>query len=295
MKPTKRYKWILGLLVIFGVGLSLKYFREYNLQKKSEVEVGLGTVVRTDLVRRVMISGQISPKRTTGIAPPFAGYVHKLYVKVGDSVRAGDPLISVSQLPNGGGQSVFPIPAPFSGKIVIIANNEGEQVDPSGQNQKNRGGMLRIDDVSAFFVDADVAEIDYPNIKIGLSALVALTSSPQNKYKGQITSIAAAPRGTDGWDRNRVEYPIRINIESPDKSMISGMSAIVEVITSERKDALVVKHQFVTHKNNKYMVQRADGKESEIKIGLQTEEYFEVLSGLAEGDRVRLADFSAPL
>ena len=296
MKPLRKFKWIMAVVALCVAGAAgSKWFSHIKQNEKSTGDARLGVVERTDLVRRVLISGQISPRRTTGIAPPFIGYVHKLFVKVGDMVRAGDPLVSVSQLPHSNGESVFPIPAPFAGKIVFIGKNEGEQVDPNGGNPQSRGGMLRIDDVSSFFVDAEVPEIDYPNIKTGQSALIALTSSPQHKFKGEIASIAAAPRSTESWDRNRVEFPVRISISNPDPSMVSGMSAIVEVITSERKGVLALKHQFVTGKDGKYLVHRSDGKEAFIEVGLQNEEYFEVISGLAEGERVRLTDFSTQM
>ena len=292
---SRKFKWMLGILSLLVMAFGIHRLSDVEESKTTEQDSRAGVVERIDLVQKVLLTGQIVPKKSTWIAPPFSGYVHKLNVKVGDAVRAGDPLVSVSQLPLSNGAGVFPIPAPFSGKVVSISKNEGEYVDGSTSLGEGRNGMLRLDDVSAFFVESDVPEIDYIRIKKDLSATVSLTASPQQKYHARIVSLAAAPRQTDNWDRNRVEYPVRIAIDNPDASMTSGMTATVEVITNERKNALALKNQFISRRNDKYFVKDMTGRDLPVQVGLQNEEYFEITSGLAEGDRVKPVDFSVTM
>ena len=77
------------------------------------------------------ISGVLWPKKRLDIKPPFNGYIEKIFVKIGDKVKAGTPLITFS--PSlGKGETNFPVRSAFDGVVSQIIKTEGEYVTESG-------------------------------------------------------------------------------------------------------------------------------------------------------------------
>src|SRR5688572_22753881 len=51
-------------------------------------------VERGDLYQRVTVAGTVEPNKSAPITTPFTGYVQKLFVKVGQKVKANDPIVT---------------------------------------------------------------------------------------------------------------------------------------------------------------------------------------------------------
>ncbi|MCX6125608.1 MAG: efflux RND transporter periplasmic adaptor subunit, partial [Proteobacteria bacterium] len=203
MKRIWPFRWVLAVVVTLTL-TAWWYFPQKSSTASSQ---GQMTVKRGDILQRVLISGAIAAKRTTGIAPPYEGYIKQLYVDVGDDVKIGQPLVTISQLAHSKNEELYPILAPFSGKVVQIQKTEGEYLEKFASGQ-GKSAILRIDDLSEMFVQADVPEIDLGKLKIGQAAVIRATAVTGRTYKGEIISISRAPKGGDGWDRNRIEYPV---------------------------------------------------------------------------------------
>src|SRR3954463_9772173 len=81
--------------------------------KKVDQPQNLGTVTKGDVVQRVTVAGAVWPNKRSIITAPFNGYVQKLYVKLGQTVKEGDPLFSLSQSLENPEQN-HPVRAPFA-------------------------------------------------------------------------------------------------------------------------------------------------------------------------------------
>ena len=285
---TWDYKRRVIVLVALAVAACTK--TDAAIQKKAPPTFNkdIGTVRRQDLVQQVTIAGTIVSNRETTITAPYPGYVRKLYVKIGDPVKSGDPIVSIAQTLNEQG-SIFPLRAPFPGTVVQVQKKEGEYVK---QNEQE-GMIVRIDDLTKLFVNTNVPELDMVKIKTGQETLIKATALPGKTFQGVIRDISLAAK-TEQFKRSSEDsgvFPAKIEILGSTESLKPGMSAVVDVITSKRENALALGHEFVKRKNQKYFVKLADGTEKEIQVGIQTDIHFEVLSGLSEGDQVRTLDF----
>lgn len=266
---------------------SVFYYKESKKLGSAAENSRFETVKRLDLIQRVTIAGNVIPSKKTIVTAPFNGYVKKMYVKVGQKVKAGDPIVSVVQSLQST-DPVFPLRSPLSGTVVSVPKQEGEFVKQDDPNDF----ILRIDDLDELFVISNVPEIDMIKIEAGLEAIVKASAILDKQYKGEVVSISLASKNQDEWRGNsKVEYPTKIKITNADEDIKSGMSAIVDIVTMKKESVLVLPHEFVFKENNKYFVFNKSSEKKEISIGIQNEAFFEVLKGISEGDQVRQVDF----
>lgn len=249
---------------------------------------GQGVVERGDLLQRVTIAGVIAPTKKTIITAPYNGYVKKLYVRVGDAVKTGDPIVAV--VPSlQSGDSVFPLRAPLNGTVVQVEKSEGEFAKENDPKEF----ILRIDDTSRLFILANAPEIDRLKVKTGQEAVIKASAVLNRTYKGVIRELSLAAREKDQWSRSQVvEFPIRIELVERDELLMPGMSVVIDVITAKKEKVLMLRHEFIRREGESYYVILGSGQRREIKVGMQNEEGFEIVEGLKEGETVKPVDFS---
>ncbi|MCX6119916.1 MAG: efflux RND transporter periplasmic adaptor subunit [Proteobacteria bacterium] len=280
------------LLVILGIVISVGLYVRSQSSGETKKGLAMGTISRADLIQRVTFSGGIVAARTTIIQAPYDGYIQKIFVNVGDNVASGQPIISMSQTAtNEHSAEIFPLRAPFAGTVTQINKTVGQFVSKNF-SENNDSTLLRIDDMTRLMVKSDVPEIDYPKLKVGQSVIVKATSVPSKTYRGVIRTVAKASRQAVRWERNKVEFEVTVVIEDADQNLAPGMSALIDVITNEVKDAVVVRHEFLQQKGDTYFVTLENGNKVDIEVGIQNDEFFQVIKGVSEGQKVMPIDFA---
>ncbi len=273
------------IAIVFTLG---GYFLFNQTSLDSKNKLGIGTVARKDIVQRVTIAGTVTPLRKSIIIAPYNGYVKKLFVKVGDHVKAGDPLVSVVQSIQAS-DVAFPLRSPLNGVVVQIEKSEGEYVKEGDLKEF----ILRIDDASKLYVVANAPEIDRVKIKSGQETVIKASAILNRKYQGILRELSLAAREKEHWGRSQVvDFPVRIEIMDADEMLRSGMSVVLDVITAKKEKVLTLRHEFIRRDNEQYFVILSSGKRQDIQVGLQNEEGFEIISGLFEGDKIKQIDFA---
>jgi multidrug efflux pump subunit AcrA (membrane-fusion protein) len=257
----------------------------HSSPKKNE---RLMTVKRSDVAQRVTISGIITPLRQIGISSSYAGYIQKLYVKMGQKVKKGDPVVSITESLDSK-ETVYPIRAPYDGTVVAIKQMEGE---PARQGD-NDNFIVRIDDLSKFFVESEVPEINIPVVKVGQQASIRVIPISDKMYKGIVKLVALAPpRQNYSFDSESSAYPIKIEIINPDDKLIPGMSAVADIMIAQKKGILVLPREFVGQNGgNLPYVLLKNGDKRKVVLGTQSAEGIEVTSGLREGEVIEQINY----
>ena len=278
-----KYFWLVILIMAGGAFA-------FTRTSSKNVASSIGTVSRGELIQRVTIAGSVIPNRKTVISAPYNGYVRKLFVKTGDKVQAGDPIVSLAQSLRGGADDVYPLRAPFSGTVVQVLRTEGEYVEQTG-SQAGGNSLVRIDDLTRIFVEAGSPEIEVGKLKVGQDVIIKASAVLSRNYKGKIEHISLAAREQKDWDKARVEFAVLIEVSDSDEQIKPGMSVVVDIITRKLTDVLTLQHEFVQKDGEKYFIITENGARKDIQVGIQNEEVFEIKKGLNAGEKIKQTDF----
>ncbi len=167
--------------------------------------------------------------------------------------------------------------APIGGHIIVRNVTQGEMIE-AGTN------LLDIADLSRVWVLADIYEYELPFIHLGQSATMTLSYLPNRTFEGQVTLIYPTVSEATRTVKVRLEFP-----NNPDFTLRPEMYAQVE-LRSELGEKLVVPESAVisTGTRDIAFVDRGNGyfEPRELKLGVRLPDGFEVIDGLAEGERI---------
>lgn len=275
-------------LSVFSAGILL--LLSLGCTKKPVTDKKYGVISRQDIVQKISIDGTVRGLRQTDVQAGYSGYVGKIYVNVGDKVKEGQQLVRITQTIDQPLTEVYPIRAPFAGTITQILKREGEYLAASGDS---KAGVMILSDLTEFWVDATVPEVDIAKIAIGHEAVIRANALPGKTYPGKVERLSLSPKASqDRWDRGRVEYPTEIRITGPDENLRAGMSVVVDVISARSDKVLSARHEFVHKDKDGFFVIDDKGTRHPVVLGISNEEVVEISSGAAEGMEIEMMDFS---
>lgn len=240
-------------------------------------------VERGDVEVTVTLSGAVKPFRSTVLAAPYTGYLRKLYVKVGDRVKQGDPLIGFSaNLSNQ--EQIFPIRAAYPGLISQVLKLDGDYISSTGTDSK----ILKLEDTSSLYIESEVPEADIAKIKQQQKAVIRINALPEQTFEGDIVQIFLSARDTENsWERKGGTFPVRIKIKNPTDELKTGLSAIVEIVVNSRPNVLRLPQEYVLREHGKsYVVLAKNNQRQEVELGLRSDFHVEIIKGLNEGEEV---------
>ncbi len=168
-----------------------------------------------------------------------------------------------------------PIIAPMDG---IISQQEvalGEMVDPGKE-------AFRITDLTTVALAADIPDVDLPKLTIGMPVKARISGYPGQIFPGKINYISTY------IDPDTRTAPVRARLVNPDLKLRANLFADTEILLPPHT-VLACPKESVQKKEGREVVYVADGGryiEQPIHVGIDSEKYYEVISGLKEGDRV---------
>lgn len=153
------------------------------------------------------------------------------------------------------------------------------------QNTKENDQSLLISSVDSAhtWVYATIYEYELEWVKLGQEAVVAATAYPGKEFKGEIVAIDPV------FDAMTRSVRARIKVENPQGALKPDMYVDVRLQSDLGAHLAVAKEAIMDSGLRKIVFLSLDAgrlKPVEIKTGLSTEEYVQVLEGLKEGDKV---------
>jgi HlyD family secretion protein len=209
------------------------------------------------------------------------------------------------------------IVAPMSGRVTRLNVEQGETAVP-GTFNKDAATLLTISDMGVLETKVKVDETDVARISIGDSAQVQIDAFPDTTFTGKVVEISnssvKAATATSSNDQ-AVDYEVTIQLLNAPLDTRPDFSATAKVITDSRTKVLSIPIIALTVREDEALnrgdsavglgkakptkeVGKKDvegvfvvGKDLKVsfrpvKVGIAGDKYFEVLSGLKEGERI---------
>ena len=125
------------------------------------------------------------------------------------------------------------IRSPVSGVVVSRDVDMGQTVAASFQTPQ----LFKIaQDLSKMQIDSSYAEADVGNIRIGQPVEFRVDAFPNRTFRGVVRQVRLNPTTL----QNVVTYDVVVSVNNPDKVLMPGMTAYVNITVAHRDDALLV-------------------------------------------------------
>lgn len=191
------------------------------------------------------------------------------------------------------------ITAPMDGVVVGEPKTVGTM---AVQGNSNPTVIMRIADTSTKQILAKVDETDIGKIQVGQDATFTVDAFTDRTFTAHVSKIAKTDT-SNTWDTNGtsstssssasvIYYYVTLDVDDPDDALKLGMTARVDITTSQKDDALVVPIAALkTNDSGSYVIRvDANGQTEQVPVttGIYSDEYVEILSSLTQGDKVSI-------
>ncbi|AFH48578.1 Membrane-fusion protein [Ignavibacterium album JCM 16511] len=171
--------------------------------------------------------------------------------------------------------------------ITLYAQNSGTVLEKNileGQKIMAGESLLKISNLSTLWLITDIYEYEIPKIKIGSNAIINFTSIPGKTYRGRISFIYPT------LDPQSRTVKVRIDVPNKNNELKPSMFANVVIEGPELKLTPVVPENAVIRsgKMDIVILDLGNGKfkPQQVTLGIYSDGYYQVLSGLSEGNRI---------
>lgn len=171
--------------------------------------------------------------------------------------------------------------APFEGTVMSLRYNPGDSVTPG-----ELGAVLA--DLSNLHIDTTVDELDIAAVKEGQPVEITLDALPNQVLDGVVAQIDLAPAS----DTATTEFPVVVMLASAAGDVRMGMTAALSIQVAHKQDVLLVPNWALRlEPGSTDIFVRVLGpgpavQQVPVELGLRSELFSEVLSGLSAGQVV---------
>jgi RND family efflux transporter MFP subunit len=175
------------------------------------------------------------------------------------------------------------ITAPFAGVITARLADTGALIQGGTSASSGAGPVVRLAEVSKLRLVLPVPESAAAQIHLGDPVKARIQALNQD-FEGKVS------RFSDSLDRQTRTMETEIDFANKDGRLIPGMYAEATLSLAKNANELCVPLEAVARNNNEATAlivnKNNEIEERKIKLGFEGEAYVQVLSGVAEGDRV---------
>ncbi|KUL20645.1 efflux RND transporter periplasmic adaptor subunit [Chlorobium limicola] len=300
-----RSKMVFGgaaVLLVTGV-VAFFLFRGGGPEKQNFTEI---RVEKGYIRSGVSTTGVVEPRNRLKIQSSISGRIEEIHVDEGQLVRKGQVLALLSSTERAAlldaaklqgdkelsyWKNVYretSVIAPINGQVIVRSIEPGQTVTTSDS-------LFVLSD--RLIVKAYVDETDIGRVKIGQNAVIGLDAYPEIKVKGVVEHIYY-----ESHLQNNVNiYYVDVIPETIPDVFRSGMSANIDIIVSEKNNALLLPSSALQSRKGKTVVRQKSLAAKDgviyktVETGMQDDTNIEILHGLRANDVVLVQDTSFAL
>lgn len=170
------------------------------------------------------------------------------------------------------------IQAPFSGKIIKIYVEEGDNIEKTDD-------IIYLIDDTAYEFEVSVSEVDCMEVKVGQEVEVELDILDDKVFTGKVVEVAEYAIA----ESSIVTVLVTIRMDEVSKFFKPGFSASAEIIVGSAENVLLVPVTSLATMGRDSVVLKVEGDKAvptPVKTGISNSYYLEVTEGLKEGDKI---------
>jgi multidrug efflux pump subunit AcrA (membrane-fusion protein) len=305
------------MLSTFTIVLIAAVLFSGKAMRNSIIPVSIVKVSPLTVENFVTCSGRVERISTRNVYAPSAAIVNHVYVKAGDKVTAGQPLMEIKTpsakqtnssdytdyaeayavlLNQYGGQSsssVAPseyesvtqtITAPCSGKITSVSVINQSYVQP--------GYPVAIisDEFDSLQVRLSVNESQIAGIKVGQKAIISGVGFKNTSYSGAVKNISSDAKQITSTTGQETVVEVIVSVDKPGEDIKPGYTAKAKITTSEDANVLIAPYETVrADKDGSEYVFKFNGQRAVKTPVVTSKEFdsgFQVVSGLSQNDQI---------
>lgn len=263
-------KWLVLLILLALIGAYIGLILLPKLKAESTLTYDGYTASIGSISNSMDFSGSISVVNYETLTASGEGTVRQVYVAEEQAVREGDKLIRLST-----GET---LKANFDGHVNVLNVENGDEVS-MGES------LIQIVDFENMQVTFRVDEYDIAKIAVGQSCRVNVTALDTD-FDSTISHINRIPSNSQGTAYYTVtaEFVVTENV-------LPGMQVTVVIPQEEAMDAVILSKSALGFdgSNSAYVYKKAEDGSMvmhPVTIGVDNDNYVEILSGVDEGETV---------
>jgi len=167
--------------------------------------------------------------------------------------------------------------APFSGRVGIVSINPGQFVNPGDR-------LLTLQTLDPIFVDFNLPQNNAEQVQVGQEVVVTTDAFKDASFTGKITAISPKV------DTNTRNIQVEARLANPDKKILPGMFANVNINLGEQVKYLTLPQTAVTYNpygSTVFIAKPTGKKDKQGNPSLEAQQVF-VTTGLTRGDQVAI-------
>ncbi len=302
---TGYYQSIPG--IVTDVGTTAKPYSEGALYYEVTVEIeNPGALTESDTGTITIKNGKgnftaidtasLSSKAGSTIRFDTSAQLDKLHISDGDYVKKGDLIaefssesletqiqnqeIAVTQKQLQYTQELEKsiLQSPISGTVLSVNFQEGDSIESNDT-------AFVISDIDILQVVVPVDEYDIQNIYEGQTAVVTTQAYPDTEFKAEVIKVGLEGTASSGVSTFDVTLSLLTS-----EGLKPGMNVNADIIIDSSKNSLLLPVEAVSQMRGEYIAMKQNSEEPvQLKVGLISDTYVEILDGLSEGDIVKYA------
>jgi HlyD family secretion protein len=180
------------------------------------------------------------------------------------------------------------IRAPFSGIVTQKYATPGSFVAPAtaASDVSSASSTAIVAIATGLEILAEVPEVDINQISVGQPVEITADAYPNQVFEGRVKLVA--PEAI--IEQNVTSFQVRIDLETGEDRLLSGMNVDVEFIGDELSNALVVPTVAIVRQDGQEGVLVPDrnnrARFRPVATGSQIGNQIQILEGVEEGDRI---------
>lgn len=195
------------------------------------------------------------------------------------------------------GQEKAAIFAPFDGLVARINIKEGDYFDPANVNHSNKGVLLStapitIIDPREMEVTLNILSLIGTRVKVDQPAFIATggvdwfrhnTNDNDYVFEGKVHSVSPQ------LDRSGRSIRVKVRMHQDKNLLLDGMYVTCWIQVEQKPDALRIPLNSLLYQNDSpyvYVARYGQAEQRKIVVGIEDDEYVEVLEGLEPNEEV---------